>query len=290
MYKAKQSGKNRWHMFDIERDCAVKHRHEELERLKLALKNEEFVLFYQPKIDLRSKEVIGLEALIRWNHPEKGILPPADFLPTLELDVLSIELGEWVIQTTLKQLDTWRSTVMEMPISVNISPLQLQHSDFVLRLEQMLEEFPLLNPKKLELEILESSALQDINIAAGVIRECNRLGIAFSIDDFGTGYSSLTYLKRLPAEYLKIDQSFVRDMLIDTDDRTIIKGIIELAKAFNLKVIAEGVETPAHGDELLSLGCSLAQGYGIAKPMPARDFSLWLARWQDNPSLVDGTV
>ena len=290
MYKAKQSGKNRWHMFDIERDCAVKHRHEELERLKLALKNEEFVLFYQPKIDLRSKEVIGLEALIRWNHPEKGILPPADFLPILELDVLSIELGEWVIQTTLKQLDTWRSTVMEMPISVNISPLQLQHSDFVLRLEQMLEEFPLLNPKKLELEILESSALQDINIAAGVIRECNRLGIAFSIDDFGTGYSSLTYLKRLPAEYLKIDQSFVRDMLIDTDDRTIIKGIIELAKAFNLKVIAEGVETPAHGDELLSLGCSLAQGYGIAKPMHAGDFSMWLARWQNDPSLVDGTV
>jgi diguanylate cyclase (GGDEF)-like protein/PAS domain S-box-containing protein len=290
MYKAKQLGKDRWHIFDIERDCAVKNRHEEIERLRLALNNEEFVLFYQPKIDLRTKEVIGLEALIRWDHPEKGILPPIVFLPILELDILSIELGEWVIQSALKQLDSWRSTAMQMPISVNISPMQLQSHDFVLRLEKILEEFPLLNRKSLEFEILESSALQDINIASEVIKECTRLGIAFAIDDFGTGYSSLTYLKRLPAEYLKIDQSFVRDMLVDTDDRTIIKGIIELAKAFNLKVIAEGVETHPHGEELLSLGCFLAQGYGIAKPMPACDFSAWLACWQEDSRLIDGTI
>ena len=290
MYKAKQSGKNRWHVFDIVQDFAVKHRLEEVERLRLALNNEEFVLFYQPKVDLRSKEVIGLEALIRWNHPEKGILPPAAFLPVLEQDVLSIELGEWVIRTALTQLDNWRSTVMAMPISVNISPLQLQSPNFVLRLEKILEEFPRRDRKALEFEILESSAMQDVNIASGVIKDCTRLGINFSIDDFGTGYSSLTYLKRLPAEYLKIDQSFVRDMLIDIDDRTIIKGIIELAKAFNRKVIAEGVETPAHGDELLSLGCFLAQGYGIAKPMPASEFSAWLQNWKANPKMVDGTL
>jgi diguanylate cyclase (GGDEF)-like protein/PAS domain S-box-containing protein len=290
MYQAKQLGKNRWHIFDIERDCAVKNRNEEIERLKLALKNEEFVLFYQPKIDLRSKEVIGLEALIRWNHPEKGILPPIVFLPILELDILSIELGEWVIRSALKQLDIWRSTAMEMPISVNISPMQLQSYNFVSRLEKILEEFPLLNRRSLEFEILESSALQDINIASEAIKECSRLGIAFSIDDFGTGYSSLTYLKRLPAEYLKIDQSFVRGMLVDTDDRTIIKGIIELAKAFNLKVIAEGVETPLHGEELLSLGCFLAQGYGIAKPMPAVEFPIWFTRWQDDSRLIDGSI
>jgi diguanylate cyclase (GGDEF)-like protein/PAS domain S-box-containing protein len=290
MYKAKQLGKNRWHIFDVERDVAVKNKHEELDRLKHALKNEEFMLFYQPKIDLRSKEVIGLEALIRWHHPEQGILPPAAFLPVLEQDALSIELGEWVIRSALKQLDSWRATAMEMPISVNISPLQLQHADFVLRLEKMLQEFPLLDPKNLELEILESSALKDINLVSGVIDECNRQGVIFSIDDFGTGYSSLTYLKRLPAEYLKIDQSFVRDMLKDVDDRTIIQGIIELAKAFDLKVIAEGVETPAHGEELLSLGCFLAQGYGIAKPMPASDFPAWLQNWKANPKMVDGTL
>lgn len=290
MYKAKQLGKNRWHIFDVEQDVAIKNRHEELERLRLALENEEFILFYQPKIDLRSKEVIGMEALIRWQHPEKGILPPAAFLPVLEQDALSIELGEWVIKSALEQLEIWRSMALEIPISVNISPLQLQHADFVSRLETVLTGFPVLNAHSLEFEILESSALQDINLVSGVIGECNQLGVTFSIDDFGTGYSSLTYLKRLPTEYLKIDQSFVRDMLIDVDDRTIIQGIIELAKAFDLKVIAEGVETPAHGEELLALGCFLAQGYGIAKPMPARAVPAWLMGWKNNPTLVDGTL
>ena len=289
MYKAKQLGKNRWHAFDIEKDVAVKNRHEEVERLKQALKNQEFVLYYQPKIDLRSKKVIGMEALIRWDHPERGILPPAAFLPVLEQDILSIDLGDWVIEAALKQLQSWHGTDMQIPISVNISPLQLQHHDFVLRLENKMKAFSSLEPNSLEFEILESSALKDINLVSGVIRECNHLGLSFSIDDFGTGYSSLTYLKRLPANYLKIDQSFVRDMLVDNDNRTIIQGIIELAKAFELNVIAEGVETPEHGEELLSLGCFLAQGYGIAKPMPASDFPTWFKQWKANPKLVDGT-
>jgi len=290
MYRAKQLGKNRWHVFDVEHDVAVKHRLQELKRVGLAFKNQEFMLFYQSKIDLQTYEVIGMEALIRWQHPEEGVLPPAAFLPVLEEDTLSIELGEWVIRAALKQLDTWRSTALEIPISVNLSPLQLQHPGFVGQLEKILNDFPLVNPHYLELEILESSALKDINTVSGVISECNQLGVKFSIDDFGTGYSSLTYLKRLPAEYLKIDQSFVRDMLTDSDNRTIIQGIIELAKAFDLKVIAEGVETPAHGKELVSLGCSLAQGYGIAKPMPAGDCSKWIKHWQENPGLVDGTL
>ena len=290
MYRAKQLGKNRWHVFDVEHDVAVKHRLQELKRVELAFKNQEFMLFYQPKIDLQTYEVIGLEALIRWQHPEEGVLPPAAFLPVLEEDALSIELGEWVIRAALKQLDIWRSTALEVPISVNVSPLQLQHPDFVGQLEKILNDFPLVNPHYLELEILESSALKDINTVSAVISECNQLGVKFSIDDFGTGYSSLTYLKRLPAEHLKIDQSFVRDMLTDSDNRTIIQGIIELAKAFDLKVIAEGVETPAHGKELVSLGCLLAQGYGIAKPMPASDCSQWIASWQENPGLVDGTL
>jgi EAL domain-containing protein (putative c-di-GMP-specific phosphodiesterase class I) len=195
-----------------------------------------------------------------------------------------------VIKSALKQLHSWRLTPMALSISVNISPLQLQHHDFVLRLEKMIEEFPLLIPNSLEFEILESSALKDIDLVSGVIKKCNRLGITFAIDDFGTGYSSLTYLKRLPTEYLKIDQSFVIDMLADADNKTIIQGIIELSKAFNLKVIAEGVETPAHGEELLSLGCFRAQGYGISKPMPASNFPTWIKRWQDNPKLIDGTI
>ncbi len=287
MYKAKQLGKNCWHVFDIEQDSAFKHKLEELDRIRLALHNEEFVLFYQPKIDLRSKQLIGMEALIRWNHPERGILPPVAFLPILEFDALSIELGEWVIKTALTQLEEWHGTQMDVPISVNISPMQLQHPDFIVRLQEMLAKFPKRNLKNLEFEILESSAIEDIDLASGVIKQCKKLGISFSIDDFGTGYSSLSYLKQISAEYLKIDQSFVRDMLVDADDRTIIKGIIELSKAFNLKVIAEGVETPAHGEELMALGCFLAQGYGIARPMPASDLPNWVKRWQENPVLVD---
>lgn len=288
MYKAKQLGKDCWHVFDIEKDVAVKHRIEEIERIRLALRNNEFVLFYQPKVDLRTLEVTGMEALIRWAHPVHGILPPVSFLPIIENDLFCIDLGEWVINTAVKQLEQWRSTPMEMPISVNISPMQLQHPDFVSRLNEMLTEFPLCNLDNLEFEILESSALEDIDFASNVISECKKLGINFSIDDFGTGYSSLSYLKKLPAKYLKIDQSFVRDMLVDEDDRSIIQGIIELSKAFDLEVIAEGVETPDHGKELLSLGCCLAQGYGIAKPMPADEFLEWITRWKYNPELIDG--
>ena len=256
----------------------------------MALKNQEFELYYQPKIDLRDKTLIGMEALIRWNHPARGVLAPFYFLPYLEQDNLNIELGEWVIRSALQQLHSWHDTPMEMSISVNISPMQLQHPDFVFRLEKILEEFPAYCINNLEFEILESSALKDISLASAVIGQCNELGINFSIDDFGTGYSSLSYLKRLPAEYLKIDQSFVRDMLLDKEDLAIIKGIIELSKAFDLKVIAEGVETPAHGEKLMSMGCFLAQGYGIAKPMPASDFPRWLDAWQANPKLIDGSI
>ena len=288
MYKAKQLGKNRWHIFDVEKDVAVKNKHEEISRLRLALERQEFVLYYQPKVDLRNKKVVGMEALIRWNHPKKGVLPPAAFLPVLEQDPLSIQLGDWVIKTALSQLQSWGGTPTGLPISVNVSPLQLQHDDFVSHLEEMLKAFPKVNPNNIEFEILESSALKDIKLVSGVIKKCNQLGFKFSIDDFGTGYSSLTYLKRLPAKYLKVDQSFVRDMLTDTENRTIIQGIIELAKAFSLDVIAEGVETPEHGEELKKLGCVLAQGYGIAKPMPADAFPAWLESWNNNPTLIDG--
>lgn len=290
MYQAKQLGKNCFHIFDVERDFAAKHKIEEIERVRLALKNKEFVLFYQPQIDLLSKQVIGVEALIRWNHPERGILSPIHFLHIVDQDILGIEMGEWVVKTALEQLEEWRSSELEIPISVNISPMELQHPNFVSRLELLLEQFPDGIANNLEFEILESSALDDIDLASNVIADCKRLGIAFSIDDFGTGYSSLTYLKKIPAKYLKIDQSFVRDMLIDTDDCTIIKGIIELSKAFNLKVIAEGVETPSHGEALLSLGCLLAQGYGIAKPMPASELPGWLSGWNKTPELKDGSI
>jgi diguanylate cyclase (GGDEF)-like protein/PAS domain S-box-containing protein len=290
MYMAKQKGKNCSYVFDIEKDEAVKHRNEELQRITQALKNNEFVLYYQPKVDLRSNEVVGVEALIRWNHPEKGLLGPHMFLPAVEHDSLDIDIGRWVIKTAFEQSQHWLSSGYDIAISVNISPLHLQHAEFVSELREVINQYPSFKPESIDFEVLESSALTDFDLASGIMTDCVQLGVSFSIDDFGTGYSSLSYLKQLPAKHLKIDQSFVRGMLIDSDDKAIVQGIIELAKVFKLKLIAEGVETPRHGELLMSLGNYIAQGYGIARPMPANDILTWLGKWKRNPCLVDGSV
>jgi EAL domain-containing protein (putative c-di-GMP-specific phosphodiesterase class I) len=229
---------------------------------------------------MRTGDVIGLEALIRWQHPERGLLPPSAFLPIIEDHVLSIELGDWVINEALTQMTQWRSKGLDLSVSVNVGALQLQQGDFVNRLSKQLAAHGDIPPGNLELEILETSALEDINDIAELMRQCRQLGVHFAVDDFGTGYSSLTYLKRLPAELLKIDQSFVRDMLDDPDDLAIVKGVIGLANAFHRNVIAEGVETIAHGQLLLEQGCHLAQGYGIARPMPAEQVPEWVANWK----------
>lgn len=289
MYIAKQKGKNCSHIFDIENDVAVKHLNEELSRIAQALKNNEFTLYYQPKVDLRNYEIIGVEALIRWNHPDRGVLVPDLFLPTVKHDMLDIEIGKWVIRTAMEQLQSWQALGYDIPISVNISPLHIEHAEFVKDLKDILAQYPSINPKLLEFEVLESSALNDIELVSKVMKDCSELGVCFSIDDFGTGYSSLTYLKRLPAKYLKIDQSFVRDMLIDKDDKAIIQGIIELAKVFNLNIVAEGVETPKHGEALLALGSYVAQGFGIARPMPGTKLLSWIGDWKQHPCLIDGS-
>jgi diguanylate cyclase (GGDEF)-like protein/PAS domain S-box-containing protein len=280
MFMAKQAGKNQYHLFDVAHDVEMKSRQADLNYIQRALSRDEFVLHYQPKVNMRTGTVIGAEALIRLPHPELGLLPPATFLPIIEDKLISVALGEWVISTALKQMTEWRAAGLEIPVSVNIGALQLQQNDFTARLSDMLATHPNVPPGWLELEILETSALQDITQVSGVISAIQALGVRFALDDFGTGYSSLTYLKRLPAERLKIDQSFVRDMLVDRDDRAIVLGLIGLAKAFDREVIAEGVESIAHGEMLLSLGCHLAQGHGIARPMPANEFPAWLSTWR----------
>ncbi|MCG8427854.1 MAG: EAL domain-containing protein, partial [Chromatiales bacterium] len=243
MYQAKLTGKNHFHIFDTKHDSNVRGQHESLERIRSALSNREFVLYYQPKVNMRSGEIIGAEALIRWQHPERGLLSPAMFLPVLEDNRLAIELGEWVIDTALTQLEIWRNENLNIPVSVNVGALQLQQGDFLERLCQLLEAHPTISPSDLKLEILETSALEDIAQISHVMHTCSELGISFSLDDFGTGYSSLTYLKHLPAAELKIDQSFVRDMLDDPDNLAILKGVLGLATAFRRQSIAEGVET-----------------------------------------------
>lgn len=280
MYLSKQAGKNCFHLFDVEHDAAIKIQRDDLSQIRQALFNQEFVLFYQPKVNMLTGDIIGAEALIRWQHPIKGLLAPASFLPTVENHLFSIEIGAWVIATALEQMAQWQQRGLRIPVSVNVGALQLQQVDFTQRLQQQIAHFPQSIYSMLELEILETSALDDIEQISQVIHACQALGVSFALDDFGTGYSSLRYLKRLPAEMLKIDQSFVRDMLEDEGDLTIIKGVIGLAQAFHRRVIAEGVETVAHGDMLLSIGCELAQGYGIARPMPAAAMSEWIANWR----------
>ena len=280
MYISKQAGKNCYHLFDVAHDAAIKTQRDDLTQVRQAMLNQEFVLFYQPKVNMRTGKVIGVEALIRWQHPQKGLLAPGAFLPIIENHVLSIELGEWVVATGLSQIVQWKEMGLALPVSVNVGALQLQQSNFSERLARLLNIHPESIAPFLELEVLETSALGDIAQISNVIHTCQALGVSFALDDFGTGYSSLSYLKQLPANMLKIDQSFVRDMLEDEGDLNIIKGVIGLAKAFNRNVIAEGVETIAHGNMLLSLGCELAQGYGIARPMPAKDIPAWIQTWK----------
>ena len=284
MYQAKQSGKGRYHVFDQEQDRALRGHHEGLDHIRQALAHNEFVLFYQPKVNMRKGEVIGAEALIRWQHPTQGLLPPGAFLPIIENDPLSIALGEWVIETALTQIETWRAAGVAIPISVNVGASQLQQPQFFQRLRDMLARHPKVKPGNLELELLETSALGDLASMSKLIEDCRDIGVAFALDDFGTGYSSLTYLKRLPVALLKIDQGFVRDMLDDPDDLAILEGVIGLSQAFRRDVIAEGVETVEHGEMLLRMGCDKAQGYGIARPMPAHALPAWKETWQADPS------
>jgi diguanylate cyclase (GGDEF)-like protein/PAS domain S-box-containing protein len=288
MYQAKQAGKNRFHLFDVDQDAAVSIRRESLDHIRRALDRREFVLYYQPKVNMRAGTVVGAEALIRWQHPVRGLLPPADFLPIIEDHPIGVELGEWVIEAALLQVREWNAAGLDIPVSVNVGARQLQQGDFAARLAQMLAAQPEVRPNQLELEVLETSALEDVAQVSERMHACRVLGVSFALDDFGTGYSSLTYLRRLPANLLKIDQSFVRDMLDDPDDLAIVKGVIGLAIAFRRKIIAEGVETVAHGSCLLSLGCDLAQGYGIARPMPAADLPAWAAKWRPDVAWIAG--
>jgi len=283
MYQAKLAGKNRCHIFDALHDSSVRAQNESLERIRLALIGHEFLLYFQPKVNMRTGKVIGAEALIRWQHPDRGLLPPALFLPVIEDHPLAVAVGEWVIDTALAQIESWRLVGLDIPVSVNVGARQLQQVDFVERLRAILAAHPQVNPSWLELEILETTALEDIEQVSKLIASCAQLGVSFALDDFGTGYSSLTYLKRLQVRTLKIDQSFVRDMLEDPDDLAILQGVIGLAAAFKRELIAEGVETVKHGSVLLQMGCDLAQGFGIARPMPAGDVPPWAMAWRSEP-------
>jgi diguanylate cyclase (GGDEF)-like protein/PAS domain S-box-containing protein len=283
MYQAKLAGRNRYQLFDNQYDKTLTTQQLRLDEIKQALENDEFELFYQPKVDMAQGKVIGAEALIRWMHPEKGLIPPLDFLPLLDGTSLECELGDWVIETALHQLDEWLVQNIELQLSVNIASHHLQQHNFVQSLEAALARHPKVHSTQFQLEILETSALTDLQSIHATIRTCQEaLGVSFALDDFGTGYSSLTHLRTLSANCIKIDQTFVRDILDDPNDYVIVDGVIGLSESFNRDVIAEGVETEEQGLMLLIMGCRLAQGYGVAKPMPVAAFNTWLSGYQPN--------
>ncbi|SEI77780.1 PAS domain S-box-containing protein/diguanylate cyclase (GGDEF) domain-containing protein [Allopseudospirillum japonicum] len=279
MYQAKQAGRNGYHLFDPEQDRKVHAHQEALNRIAQAIENYEFCLYYQPKVNMREGRVIGAEALVRWQDPQRGLVSPGEFLPLIEEHPLSVSLGEWILEEAIRQLHIWRQQGLQLTISINIAGRHLQQRGFCEHLARLLKCYPDVCPQQVELEIVETSALADIQYVSDVIDQCRKLGVTFALDDFGTGYSSLTYLKRLPADVLKIDQSFVRDMLKDPEDMAIIEGVIGLSRTFGRQVIAEGVESMEHGQHLIRLGCELGQGYGIAKPMPAQELPTWIANY-----------
>lgn len=283
MYLAKQAGKNQYHFFDTEQEQQIVQKNVRLKEIERALFNDEFDLYYQPKVNMATGSVFGAEALIRWLHPEKGVIPPLEFLPIIEGTHLEVLIGNWVIRRALKQLASWDEQGIDLEVSINISSYHLRQPSFIDDLAAALALFPMIDSQSVQLEILESSALGDLKSINNILESCvHVLGVNVALDDFGTGYSSLTHLRNLPAKTIKIDQTFVRDLLDDPDDHAIIEGLIGLTNAFNRVVIAEGVETTEHGLMLLILGCNEAQGYGIAKPMPVLDLQNWLRMYTPN--------
>lgn len=279
LFRAKQEARGSWLFMDAEEQLQYKARQQLFDEIRKGLPDNQFRLYYQPKVNMCTGELIGVEALIRWQHPERGLLAPGHFLPAVEHHPVIMDIGEWVIREALTQLQRWDREDIELSVGVNIAALHLRHSSFVERLANLLDEFPEVAPQRLDLEILETAALGELDKATETIQRCTALGVSFSLDDFGTGYSSLSYLKNLPVDTLKIDQGFVRDSLDNGSDISILKGIISLSQAFNHCVIAEGVETLEHGNLLISLGCCYAQGYAIARPMPADALPEWQQSW-----------
>jgi diguanylate cyclase (GGDEF)-like protein/PAS domain S-box-containing protein len=290
MYQAKTNGGGRYHLFDAEHDKFTRGQRQARERIESALFRREFCLFYQPKVNMRHGKVVGMEALIRWHDPERGLRSPVEFLPPIENTDIVIPLGEWVVSEALHQIGEWKKSGLEVHVSVNIAARHIMQPDFALRLTGLLQEFPDVSPSQLELEITETAAIEDITDVAQTINSCKQQGVTFALDDFGVGYSSLTYLRRLPVDLIKIDQSFVRDMLHDSDDLSVVAGVISLSRDFGRQVIAEGVETAEHGLQLLRMGCTLAQGYGIARPMPADAVLNWVASYKPDKSWDEGSL
>ena len=268
MYMAKANGKNTYAYFEDSYNQMLTDKIELQSELRRAIENEEFVLFYQAQMDISKKKLVGFEALIRWNHPIKGLLNPVDFIYLAEESGLIIPIGKWALKCACKQLKEWSDMgYTDITMSVNLSARQFRDENFVQTILEIIEETGI-DPSRLELEITESIALDNLEYTIEVVKELNKIGVKFSLDDFGTGYSAMSYLKRLPISNVKIDKSFLDTVLEDTTHQKIIQAIINLAYNLDLQVIAEGVEQLEHEQLLQRLNCNMAQGYLYSKPVP----------------------
>lgn len=279
MYAAKRYGKNSYEWFNARHEQRVKARHDTLRDLRRALENGDLVLHYQPKIAARDGRVVGAEALIRWQHPVLGLLPPAQFLPLVEENDLALKIGDFVFNEALRQMLVWLREEQPLTVSVNVFARQLQQADFAARLARMVEPYSGQNAVRLDLEIVETAALEGIKDIAALVEECEALHVSFSLDDFGTGYSTLDHLRRIPARTLKIDRSFIRNMMHE-DQRTLIAAIVGLGHTFDREVVAEGVETSEQVRWLRDAGCDTLQGFYFAKPMHPKTFSTWMRNYR----------
>ncbi|MCU1763395.1 EAL domain-containing protein [Pseudomonas sp. 14P_8.1_Bac3] len=286
MTLAKTRSRNRYQFYIASVDTEMRRRRELEKDLRDALIRDQFYLVYQPQISYRDHRVVGVEALIRWQHPEHGLVPPDLFIPLAEQNGTIIAIGEWVLDQACKQLRDWHDQgFIDLRMAVNLSTVQLHHAELPRVVNNLLQMYRL-PPRSLELEVTETGLMEDISTAAQHLLSLRRSGALIAIDDFGTGYSSLSYLKSLPLDKIKIDKSFVQDLLDDDDDATIVRAIIQLGKSLGMQVIAEGVETAEQEAYIISEGCHEGQGYFYSKPLPARELGAYLKQAQRSNAAI----
>ena len=278
MYHAKDAGRNNYQFFKPEMNVRAIERQYLENSLRQALERNEFELHYQPKIDLETKAMMGVEALIRWRHPQRGLVPPDQFIPIAEECGFIVPIGRWVLREACRQTKTWQDAgLTPLRVAVNISAVELRAKDFVAGVGAILAETGL-DPSCLELELTETFLMQDATSTGDVLRGLKDMGVQLALDDFGTGYSSLSYLKRFPIDTVKIDQSFVRDVTTDADDASIVSAVISMADSLHMRVVAEGVETREQLAFLKERGCAFGQGFYFNRPMIADEFSQLLEK------------
>ena len=281
LYDAKAEGRGTYKFFSAEMQSRIQSRKSMERELRSALSDNQFFLRYQPRVDIASRRLSGVEALIRWQSPDKGVVSPNEFIPVAESTGLIVPLGTWVLEEACRQIVDWRSQgLAPLTVAVNLSAVQFKNANFASDVQRVIERSGI-DPRYLELEITKSMAMDRVEEVTTLLGRLKKLGVQLAIDDFGTGYSSLAYLKRFPVDKLKIDRSFVRDVIVDAEDDAIVKTIIGLSKNLGLESVAEGIENEEQFKRLRELGCDEAQGFYFGKPMRAAEFQEWYRAWTE---------